>query len=84
MMQTRLADLLQILAELQILAGARRRLLVGDDRAALHRRRAAADRTLDAVPDHEIEPARAALTIGCQHSTGRWIGRGTRVSFSSS
>src|SRR4051794_9322891 len=59
----RLADIAvdadhQILAELPLLAGARRGVLVCLDRPTLHRRGAAADRALDVVTDHEIEPAR--------------------------
>ena len=48
---------LEILAEFDVLAGAGVGVAVGGDRPRLHRR-SAADRTLDAVLDHEVEPAR--------------------------
>ena len=49
---------LQVFAELQVTAGARRGVAIGGDRPRLHRRSAAADRALDVVFDHEVEPAR--------------------------
>jgi len=49
---------LQVLAERQLLARPSGGLAVAGDQSRLHRRGTAADSTLDAVPHHEIEPAR--------------------------
>ena len=54
----------EVLAEAQVHAGARGRLAVGMDGPLGHRRGAAADDALDAMFDHEVEPARAGADDG--------------------
>src|SRR5262249_9624556 len=48
----------EVLAELPLLAGPRGSVAVGLNRALGHGRGAATDGALDAVPHHEVEPAR--------------------------
>ena len=66
-----------------MLADPRGRIPVAGDRAGLHRRRAAADRALDAVLDHEVEPARDGANDRLPALDRPVTGRGTRVSSSS-
>src|SRR5260370_39348677 len=47
----------EFFAELETLPPPPRRISIAGDRPRLHRRGAAADRALDAVLDHEVEPA---------------------------
>src|SRR5262249_3445179 len=54
----------QVLAELEVLAGTCGRVVIGLNGSLGHGGRATADGALDAVPDHEVEPARAGAHHG--------------------
>jgi hypothetical protein len=70
----------QVLAKLEIVTHRVSHPVTSLDRALRHRRPAASDQPLDPWRIMNSMPRVLALTIGCQHSTGRLTGRGTRVS----